>query len=168
MAKQLTMAFSPRELEALQDAYCGALLQRKPNPKDPDLVLDVDLALRLEVATFANGAPTFGSVLEIPWVLPVIRKALQASSRIHDLERSLKEAQAEVKRLHKPAPKPKPRPKQRKPATVPVDARTAARSGAAPAAATGSAKGTSGPPAPAAAAAGGPLLPVRAPTPAAS
>lgn len=105
------MTFSERDLEELASTFVAALGKRKVRPDDPILRLDLDLALRLAVATGQGIWAIDADLFDIPWVVPVIRKALQAAALMPVLQRQVKHYQEELKAARKPAPKPKPKPK---------------------------------------------------------
>ena len=116
--KLVTMALSAQELDALADVWTEKLEREKRSPKDPDLRADLDMLLRLQGAAHRGGYWPDASLYAIPWAVPVLRKALADAGRVPDLERRVKQLEADLKLAKKPAPKPKPRPKKPLPAKV--------------------------------------------------
>ncbi len=103
--KQTTMTFSPWELDELAKVYREALQQRKPRPQDPGLRADVHLLIRLEAAAGVGGNLWTESGLTIPWVMPVLSKAIVAADKVPDLELQVKDLEAKLKAAKKPAAK---------------------------------------------------------------
>ncbi len=121
--KQVTMTFSARELDELALAYIQAVRVRKVHPNDPELRGTVDLLIRLQGAAWGAGGWIEDRVFTIPWVVPVLRKALKDAGALVWAQGEVKKLQVELKLAKAPAPKPKPRPKV-KPATSPAPAVT--------------------------------------------
>ncbi len=105
--KQTTMAFSPGELDELAKVYREALAQRKPRPQDPGLRHHVHLLIRLEAAAGVGGNFWTESGLTIPWVMPVLNKAIADADKVIDLQQQVRDLELELKAAKKPAAKAK-------------------------------------------------------------
>ncbi len=105
--KQVTMAFSAHDIEQLARMYTQELQRRKVRPNDPTLNLDVDLLFRLEGAAVAMIGWGSTQVFTIPWVVPVLHKAIADANKVSGLEAQVKQLQLQLKEARKPAAKAK-------------------------------------------------------------
>ncbi len=105
--KPVTMTFSQDEAWALGHAYHHRLATRQAKPGDPTLACAVDLLIRLYVAMGGGVSYNAPNPFSIPWVLPVLRKAIADAIQMPALKHRIARLEFDLKLARKPARKPK-------------------------------------------------------------